>query len=180
MMHRQKRGSGSATALAIILVGLGLAVGWFGIAPAVFGAGSNPYNAMMAAEPAPQSAPTGNVAQLVAGDVVASNLQTSQPRDPFRPLILDDGTAAFGPGSGGRNGITFKVNNIEIDADGALTVEVELNGTIHTVGVGDTFAGSYKVISITPPDEAAGTLGRAVFLFGDNAFEVVEGQEILK
>jgi hypothetical protein len=180
MMHKKQRGSGSATALAIVLVGLGLAVGWLGIAPAVFGAGASPYAASLASDPAPRSAPVGNVANLVAGDVVASNLQTSQPRDPFRPLILDDGTASFGPGTGGRNGITFKVNNITVDADGAMTVEVELNGTTHVVGVGDTFAGSYKVISITPPDETAGTLGRAVFLFGDNAFEVVEGQEILK
>ncbi len=179
-MHRQKRGSGSATALAIIMVGLGLAVGWFGIAPAVFGSGASPYGASLAPAAAPQSAPTGDLAQLVAGDVVASNLQTSQPRDPFRPLILDDGTPTFGAGSGGRNGITFKVNNITTGSDGELTVEVVLNGTTHTVGVGDTFAGSYKVISITPPDASAGTPGRAVFLFGDNAFEVVEGQEILK
>lgn len=179
-MHKQKRGSGSATALAIIMVGLGLAVGWFGIAPAVFGAGANPYRATVAGAPTLQSAPVGDVARLVAGELVASNLQTSQPRDPFRPLILDDGTANFGTGSGARKGISFKVNSISLDADGVATVEVELNGTIYSVGVGDTFAGSYKVISITPPNESAGTLGRAVFLFGDNAFEVVEGQEILK
>lgn len=175
-MHKRRGATGSATAIAIALVGLGLAVGWLAIAPAVFGAGARAYVPSAAA--APESAPVASAAALASGDAIAVNLQTSQPRDPFRPLILDGDL--LGNGSGGRNGITFRVISAESDANGVPSVTVELNGVSYTVGVGDTFAGAYKVISITPGDADAGTLGRAVFLFGDNAFEVVEGQEILK
>lgn len=177
-MHRAKRGTGTATAAAILLVGVGLAIAWFGIAPAVFGAGANAYTP--SGDAAPQAAPVQEAAPLASGQAIGSNLQTSQPRDPFRPLVFADGNPDLSPGSGGRDGITFRVEGIEVDADGVSLVTVVVNGNSYVVGVGDTFAGAYKVISITPPNEDAGTLGRAVFLFGDNSFEVIEGQEILK
>ena len=47
-----------------------------------------------------------------------------------------------------------------------------VNGISYDVGVGETFAGSYKVISL---EETKG-----VFMFGDSAFELSVGQEILK
>ncbi len=40
------------------------------------------------------------------------------------------------------------------------------------MGVGETFAGSYRVVSLT---EEMG-----VFMFGDNAFQLNVGQQILK
>ncbi|MBT8207004.1 MAG: hypothetical protein KJO18_01925, partial [Acidimicrobiia bacterium] len=56
--------------------------------------------------------------------------------------------------------------------NGVLRATVEVNGTTYDVGVGDTFAGSYLVVSLT---EDSG-----VFTFGDTAFELGVGQQILK
>jgi len=58
------------------------------------------------------------------------------------------------------------------DEGGSLVAVVEVDGETHTVGVGDTFAVSFKVISLT------GSGG--VFTFGDSAFTLAVGQSILK
>lgn len=58
------------------------------------------------------------------------------------------------------------------DESGSLVAVVEVDGETHTVGVGDTFAGNFKVVSLT---ESGG-----VFTFGDNAFTLAVGQSILK
>jgi len=58
------------------------------------------------------------------------------------------------------------------DEGGSLVAVVEVDGETHTVGVGDTFAVSFKVISLT---ESGG-----VFTFGDSAFTLAVGQSILK
>jgi hypothetical protein len=62
---------------------------------------------------------------------------------------------------------------IEIrDVEGVLRATVKVDDTDYDVGVGDTFAGSFKVVSLDPDS--------GVFLYGDNAFELSVGQEILK
>ena len=58
------------------------------------------------------------------------------------------------------------------DVSGVWRATVNVDGTDYDVGVGDTFAGDFKVVSL----DADG----GVFLYGDNAFELSEGQEILK
>jgi len=58
------------------------------------------------------------------------------------------------------------------DESGSLVAVVEVDGETHTVGVGDTFAVSFKVVSLT---ESGG-----VFTFGDSAFTLAVGQSILK
>lgn len=58
------------------------------------------------------------------------------------------------------------------DESGSLVAVVEVDGETYTVGVGDTFAVSFKVISLT---ESGG-----VFTFGDSAFTLAVGQSILK
>lgn len=175
-MHRKHRSAGTATAVAIVLVGLGLAAGWLAIAPAIYGGNANAYNATVASQPAPDAYAPSDVAPLRSGQALAGNLQTSQPRDPFRPLI--SAASSLAPGNGGRGSILFKVESIVLLEDDYV-VNVLLNGVSYSVGVGDIFAGSYKVISITPPTEGLDD-GSAVFLFGDRAFEVVVGQELLK
>ncbi|MCH8985387.1 MAG: hypothetical protein IIB04_02090 [Acidobacteria bacterium] len=55
---------------------------------------------------------------------------------------------------------------------GELQATIVVNGTTYEVGVGDTFAGSYKVVSLTTTS--------GVFMFGDTAFELSVGQQILK
>ena len=49
---------------------------------------------------------------------------------------------------------------------------VEVDGETSTVGVGDTFATNFKVVSLS---ETGG-----VFTFGDSAFTLAVGQSILK
>jgi len=58
------------------------------------------------------------------------------------------------------------------EENGELVAVVEVDGETSTVGVGDTFATSFKVVSLT---ETGG-----VFTFGDSAFTLAVGQSILK
>jgi len=58
------------------------------------------------------------------------------------------------------------------EESGELVAVVEVDGETSTVGVGDTFATSFKVVSLT---ETGG-----VFTFGDSAFTLAVGQSILK
>lgn len=115
--------------------------------------------------------------------MLTANLQISQPRDPFRPLITDTGGQLGGPGAGQPSGIPVQL--VSVSEEEPLVATVDVNGVSYTVGVGDTFAGSFKVVSLTPPDpdlppEDPRSRGSGVFLFGDNAFELTTGQQILK
>ena len=58
------------------------------------------------------------------------------------------------------------------EEDGLLVAVAEVGGETHTVGVGDTFGESFKVVSLT---ETGG-----VFTFGDSAFTLAVGQTIFK
>ena len=58
------------------------------------------------------------------------------------------------------------------DEGGTLVAVVEVDGVTYTVGVGDTFATSFKVVSL---NETGG-----VFTYGDSAFTLAVGQSILK
>ena len=55
---------------------------------------------------------------------------------------------------------------------GRLVANVKVGSTVYTVGEGDTFATSFKVVSL---DASCG-----VFLFGDSRFTLCAGQEVLK
>lgn len=180
-MHARRRSSGTAAVLAILLVGVGLAGAWLAMAPAIFGPSLAPFEGTLPSARV-ASATAAEAAPLLEGLVVNSNIQVSQPRDPFRPLITAESNAG-GPGSGQRTGI--EVFLVSVTTDAPYTAVVSVNSVEYTVGVGDTFAGSFKVISLTPPnDNLADTdprrNGYGVFLFGDNAFELGTGQQILK
>jgi hypothetical protein len=58
------------------------------------------------------------------------------------------------------------------DEGGALIAVVEVDGETDTVGVGETFGDSFKVVSLT---ESGG-----VFTYGDSAFTLAVGQSIFK
>ncbi len=58
------------------------------------------------------------------------------------------------------------------DVDGVLRATVTVGGSTFDVGVGDTFADIYKVVSLS---EDSG-----VFLKGDSVFDLNVGQQILK
>ena len=57
---------------------------------------------------------------------------------------------------------------------GRVMANVRVNDTVHKVGEGETFAGSYKVVSLAASTEC----GR--FLFGDDQFRLCRGEETLK
>jgi hypothetical protein len=170
----RKRNSGKAAAVAILLIGVAVACAWLVVAPSVFGTADPVLDGPLAE--AAIGAPAA--AELIEGVKVLSSFQVSQPRDPFRPLITED--SATGDGSNGGDGTEngfeptgTRVTLVEIrDVEGVLRATVKVDGTEYDVGVGDTFAGNLKVVSL---DADSG-----VFLYGDNAFELAEGQEILK
>jgi len=182
-MHAKKRRSGLATVTAILMVAVGVASGWLAIAPSVFGNVGSAFEGTSAQAQVVET-PSDNLAEatpLVAGIRVNSNIQVSQPRDPFRPLINPN--VILGPGDGLTDGVGVLL--LSVDSDFPLTAVVEVNGIQYTVGVGDTFAGVFKVISLTPPNDLLPETdplrnGYGVFLFGDNAFDLFVGQQILK
>ena len=55
---------------------------------------------------------------------------------------------------------------------GATEAKVQVGSTVYTVGVGDVFATSYRVVSLS------GQCGQ--FVFGDAPFKLCEGEEVIK
>ena len=104
------------------------------------------------------------------------DFQVSQPRDPFRPLITQetDDTGDGGDDGDGFDptGTTVSLVSVTTLGDGSRQAVVRVAGTDYTVGVGETFAGSYQVVTLT---DTGGT-----FLFGDSPFTLAVGEEILK
>lgn len=125
------------------------------------------------------STAAGEPLAAAGGIEIVDNAQISQPRDPFRPLITPESPVFGQPGLGGTGTsgdgfvptVTIALVDIR-DVGGVPRATVTVNGESFDVGVGDTFAQVYRVVSLT---EDSG-----VFMFGDNAFELQVGQQILK
>lgn len=58
------------------------------------------------------------------------------------------------------------------EQDGQTLVRVQVGSTVYTVAAGQTFATSYKLVSVS------GTC--AQFLYGDSPFSLCEGEEVIK
>lgn len=58
------------------------------------------------------------------------------------------------------------------DDNGTTRARVQVGSTVYTVGIGDTFATSYRVVDL------AGQCGD--FLYGDSSFSICEGQQVIK
>jgi hypothetical protein len=89
------------------------------------------------------------------------------------PPIVEEPTPttqapSFNPGAGE----SIAVLDVSNDVSGTPQARVRVGSTVYTVGVGDTFATSYKVVSLAEP------CGR--FLFGDSPFQLCEGEETIK
>lgn len=171
-MHRSARRTGNALSAAILLIALAFSFAWVG-APLVFGAAAPRLEGPLAGTSVVEAAST----PLLQGVRVLSSAQAvSQPRDPFRPLIVaGDGTVGSGGGGGGGGGtvVGTSVSVLDIrDVSGVLRATIEVAGTSYDVGVGDTFANDFMVVSMDADS--------VVLLFRDNAFELGVGQEILK
>lgn len=119
---------------------------------------------------------------------------TSQPpestevfegKDPFKPLIdaaapgggdgstPPPGAGTPSPGATGqpRDGTRVELLDIFMQ-DGVRFASVQVEDEIHNVKEGDTFAGSYRVVSLT---DECGT-----FVLGDERFTLCIGQEVFK
>ena len=158
--------------LFIVILGLLVASVWMMVAPSVFGSSTSevPGGALVAEANTATDDDTLS-ADLLPGIRVIENFQLATPRDPFLPLISEDtGTdpdPGFEPG-----GTRVSLTSITTLADGSRQAVIEVAGTPYAVGVGDTFAGSYQVVTLS---DTSGT-----FLFGDSPFTLAIGEEILK
>ncbi len=163
------RRTGTAAAVAILLIGVALAGAWMVVAPSILGTSAGSLSGPLA--PVGVATPA---AAAVGPAPVAGSFQLAQPRDPFRPLITESSPAGTDGGTTG----TFEPSGTRVrlvaitDVAGVLRATVEVDSTTYDVGVGEAFAGSFMVVSL---DTDSG-----VFLYGDNAFELSVGQEILK
>ena len=191
--------------VSVLLVATAVVATWLMASAGVFSGSEQP----LAGAPEATTASTLAVASGGGSLEMSSGFQVSQPRDPFDPLIDDDGadatTTTIGDGSGttttspdgsttttagdgsttttegsgtttttaGDSPDGLRVVLLEVrDESGALVSVVEVDGETYTVGIGDTFADTFKVVSLT---ETGG-----VFTFGDSAFTLAVGQSILK
>lgn len=66
-----------------------------------------------------------------------------------------------------------RITLLEVRLESGVRVAVvEVDGQTYTVGVGDTFAGEFKVVSLSD--------NGGVFTYGDSAFTLAVGQSIVK
>lgn len=180
MQPQTIRRAGTSVALSILLIGFGVAAAWIAFTPGL-GAGTEVLSGELAATDLVEV----EGAPLLEGMRVNGNLQFSQPRDPFRPLIvaggiiITDGTTdTTDPTDPIDPDVTIPIEGIVVklldiyDLAGVLRARIEVVGVEYDVGVGDTFATNFKIVSLDQDS--------AVILFGDNAFELQIGQEIIK
>lgn len=114
-------------------------------------------------------------------------------KNPFQPLVAsstvsDQTTTNTSPpldDTGGSTTATIPadqapaagtpVSVLEVtDATGEVTARVQVGSEVYTVKVGDTFATSYRVVSL----DLASSCGQ--FQYGDSTFDLCAGQQTLK
>ena len=174
-----------------LLVGTAVTSVWLMASAGVFTGGESALPAAPAGD--------GSVAGAAPGEPIPGSpgFLLGQPRDPFEPLVTSpggDGTTTTGAGgttttgaggttttgAGGATTTTIgddpdriRVVLLEVrDETGGRVAVVEVDGVTYTVGVGDTFADDFKVVSLTS--------NGGVFTYGDSAFTLAVGQSILK
>lgn len=156
--------------LFIVILGFVVASVWMMVAPSVFGSSGTAVlgGSLVAEDTATEDGVL--LGDLLPGIRVIEDFQIAQPRDPFLPLISEQTTD---PGNGfDPGGTRVALTSITTLADGSRQAVIEVAGTPYAVGVGDTFAGSYQVVTLS---DSSGT-----FLFGDSPFTLAIGEEILK
>lgn len=130
----------------------------------------------------PRPTATATVAPTATPTGIPETIDFFEGKDPFRPLVTaggiggapsPGGTASPGPSGGPSGGDAQRVTLVSITGSGsARQATVLVDGQEYTVSEGETFAGSYRVKSLTAD---CGT-----FVFGDEQFTLCEGQEVLK
>ena len=179
--------------VSLLLVGTAVASVWLMASAGVFTGGEPALPGAPANSGTLVAAPGGGPLDP------SSDYRVGQPRDPFEPLIVPPSTTPTTGGDGsttsttGGDGSTTsttvggstssttqgdqpdgrRVTLLEVrDEAGGRVAVIEVDGQTYTVGVGDTFAVSFKVVSLS---ENGG-----VFTFGDSAFTLAVGQSIVK
>jgi len=181
MQPRTIRKAGTSVALSILLIGIGVAAAWVAFTP-----GLSADTEVLSGELAITEILEVEGSPLLEGMRVNGNFQFSQPRDPFRPLIVAGGIIITDPGTTDTtlpdgttdttipatvDGIVVRLLDI-YEIGGVFRARIEVVGVEYDVGVGETFATNFKIVSLDTDS--------AVILFGDNAFELLIGQEIIK
>ena len=184
------RRSLTATFVALLMVATGVLAVWLLTGSGIFASSAPRLDGPLAGV----TEATGGTGSE-AGLPLASGFQVSQPRDPFRPLTseppattstLPGQTTTTTPGqttTTSPEGTTTTTEGFEPQETRVVLLEIReeaglrkavltVDGTTYTVGVGETFAGSFKVVSLA---ESSG-----VFQYGDSAFTLAVGQAILK
>lgn len=154
-----------------VLIGITLASLWLMTAPGILSGSSSVPAITGPLAGADAAAADDQASELLPGVRLLNDFQTSQPRDPFRPLLTEDNgdptNGGFDPG-----GTTVSLVSVTTLSDGTRQAVVRVSGVDYTVQPGDTFAGAYQVVTLT---DDGGT-----FLFGDSPFTLAVGEEILK
>lgn len=177
------RRSLTATFVALLMVATGVLAVWLLTGSGIFASSAPRLDGPLAGV----TEATGGTGSE-AGLPLASGFQVSQPRDPFRPLTSEPpATTSTLPGqtttTTSPEGTTTTTEGFEPQETRVVLLEIReeaglrkavltVDGTTYTVGVGETFAGSFKVVSLA---ESSG-----VFQYGDSAFTLAVGQAILK
>jgi hypothetical protein len=94
---------------------------------------------------------------------VDESFQVFDTRDPFQPPVS--------PTTSSNTGHTVSVVDVFTDSAHHPRAHVQVGSTVYNVGVRETFARSYKVVSLS------GHCG--MFLFGDSSFQLCEGQQTI-
>ena len=182
---------------------LGLLLGYFAI-KGLSGGGAAPTASAPSTSPAGPRATT-TTTTTAAGSAPVQSFEIFTDKNPFQPLqfaAAGSTTATTAPGattattspsggatSGGTTPTTAgtgsggaaepqsgqRVALRDVFASGGRTVaNVKVNSTVYTVGTGDTFATNFKVVSLSQSTKCG------TFLFGDNQFQLCQGQEVIK
>lgn len=170
-------------ALIVALVVIAVAaLGFFVVRPLLFPPVEEPAPAPppRAAQPTPEPSPSPSPAPP------AETFEVFESKDPFRPLVVagapgpatvaaTPGAAPTEPGVAGApapaGGQRVSVLDI-FEQSGVTLVQVKVGTTVYTVSTGQTFATTFKLLSVS---------GRcATFLNGDDKFTLCVGEEIVK
>ncbi|MCB2224689.1 MAG: hypothetical protein KQH83_11030 [Actinobacteria bacterium] len=183
------RRSLTATFLALLLVGTGVVAVWLVTGSGLFAAAAPSIDG-----PLPSASEAAAAPGAESALPLAENIQVAQPRDPFAPLTSEPPattttlpgqttTTQAGETTTTEAGATTTTQGFEPEGTRVVLLEIRdeagvrkavltVDGETHVVGVGETFADSFKVVSLA---ESSG-----VFLYGDSAFTLSVGQAILK
>jgi len=196
-MAPRRRAPSNRRVIVIGGVGLVLIVAFFVWSRSQGGDGGGPVGAPTTTStvPGPPDTRPGalepDVPDDAAPEVPGGSFEVFSTRDPFEPPIdlTPPGPPEPGPAPPGPTPPTtaptpvpapspnpapgIAVALLEVfEQDGTPTARVQVGSTVYTVKAGDTFATSFRVVSL------AGTCGQ--FLYGDSPFQLCEGEQVIK